>query len=69
MSHPHAAQAPIERLIDANLDRAREGLRVMEEWARFALERPDLVWRCKDLRQHLGQLHDERYKFARDAAG
>ena len=69
MSHPPAAQAPIERLIDANLDRAREGLRVMEEWARFALERPDLVWRCKDLRQHLGQLHDERYKFARDAAG
>jgi thiamine-phosphate pyrophosphorylase len=69
MSHPPAAQAPIERLIDANLDRAREGLRVMEEWARFGLERPDLVWRCKDLRQRLGQLHDERYKFARDAAG
>ena len=66
---PPAAQAPIERLIDANLDRAREGLRVMEEWARFGLERPDLVWRCKDLRQRLGQLHDERYKFARDAAG
>jgi len=69
MSLPPAAQAPIERLIDANLDRAREGLRVMEEWARFALERPDLVWRCKDLRQRLGQLHGERYKFARDAAG
>jgi thiamine-phosphate pyrophosphorylase len=69
MSLTPEAQAPIERLIDANLDRAREGLRVMEEWARFALERPDLVWRCKDLRQQLGQLHDERYKFARDAAG
>jgi len=69
MSLSPAAQAPIERLIDANLDRAREGLRVMEEWARFALERPDLVWRCKDLRQRLGQLHGERYKFARDAAG
>jgi thiamine-phosphate pyrophosphorylase len=69
MSLSPPAQVPIERLIDANLDRAREGLRVMEEWARFALERPDLVWRCKDLRQRLGQLHDERYKFARDAAG
>ena len=69
MPLPPAAQAPIERLIDANLDRAREGLRVMEEWARFALERADLVWRCKDLRQRLGQLHNERYKFARDAAG
>jgi len=63
-----SALTPIERLIDANLDRAREGLRVMEEWGRFALERPDLVWRCKDLRQRLGQLHGDRYKFARDAA-
>ncbi len=69
MSLTPASLAPIERLIDANLDRAREGLRVMEEWARFALERPDLVWRCKDLRQRLGQLHCEQYKFARDAAG
>jgi thiamine-phosphate pyrophosphorylase len=69
MSLPPGAKAPIERLIDANLDRAREGLRVMEEWARFALERPDLVWRCKDLRQRLGQLHYDRYKLARDAAG
>ena len=25
------------RLIDANLDRAREGLRVVEDWCRFGL--------------------------------
>lgn len=60
--------APIERLLDANLDRAREGLRVLEDWARFALERPDLVARCKDLRQRLGRLHDRRYKLARHTA-
>jgi thiamine-phosphate pyrophosphorylase len=58
----------IERLLDANLDRAREGLRVLEDWARFALERPDLVARCKDLRQRLGRLHRQRYKFARHTA-
>lgn len=59
---------PIPRLLDANLDRAREGLRVLEEWARFALDRPDLVGRCKDLRQRLGQVHREAYKRARHTA-
>jgi thiamine-phosphate pyrophosphorylase len=62
-------QAAIERLLDANLDRAREGLRVLEDWARFALDRADLVARCKDLRQRLGRLHQRRYKLARDTAG
>ncbi|MFN5193920.1 MAG: thiamine phosphate synthase, partial [Cyanobacteriota bacterium] len=57
------------RLLDANLDRAREGLRVLEDWARFGLERPDLVARCKDLRQRLGAVHHNRYKLARDTAG
>ena len=27
----------IYQIIDANLDRAREGLRVLEDWARFGL--------------------------------
>jgi thiamine-phosphate pyrophosphorylase len=64
------AGAPaVERLLDANLDRAREGLRVLEDWARFALERSDLVARCKDLRQRLGLLHLDRYKLARHTAG
>ena len=27
----------IFQIIDANLDRAREGLRVLEDWARFGL--------------------------------
>ena len=61
-------RAAIERLLDANLDRAREGLRVLEDWARFALERPDLVARCKDLRQRLGRLHQQRFKLARHTA-
>ena len=60
--------ASIDRLIDANLDRAREGLRVLEDWGRFVLERPDLVVRSKDLRQRLGRLHQPRYKLARHTA-
>lgn len=61
-------RAAIERLLDANLDRAREGLRVLEDWARFALDRPDLVARTKDLRQRLGLLHRTSYKLARHTA-
>lgn len=60
--------AAIERLLDANLDRAREGLRVLEDWCRFVLHRPDLVVRLKDLRQRLGQGHRLAYKLARHAA-
>ncbi|MBM5800205.1 MAG: thiamine phosphate synthase, partial [Cyanobacteria bacterium K_DeepCast_35m_m2_023] len=62
------SSAAVERLLDANLDRAREGLRVLEDWARFALDRSDLVARCKDMRQRLGQLHADRYKLARHTA-
>lgn len=57
-----------DRLLDANLDRAREGLRVLEDWARFGLGRGDLVVRTKDMRQRLGRLHRDAYKFARHTA-
>ena len=59
----------VARLIDANLDRAREGLRVVEDWCRFGLERRDLVTELKDWRQRLGRLHREVYKQARSTAG
>ena len=62
-------QQAVQRLLDANLDRAREGLRVVEDWCRFGLDRADLVARLKDLRQRLGQCHREVYKLARDTAG
>jgi len=61
-------RAAIRRLLDANLDRAREGLRVLEDWSRFALDRDDLVQRCKDMRQRLGRLHHSRYKQERHTA-
>jgi thiamine-phosphate pyrophosphorylase len=65
---PSPSNPAVLRLIDANLDRAREGLRVLEDWARFGLERPELVARLKDLRQRLGRLHADAYKRARHTA-
>ena len=58
----------VARLIDANLDRAREGLRVVEDWCRFGLDRQDLVVTLKDWRQQLGALHHDSYKQARSTA-
>ena len=49
----------IFQIIDANLDRAREGLRVIEDWARFGIGKQQYVERIKNLRQILGKNHLE----------
>ena len=41
------------RIIDANLNRAREALRVMEEYARLTLDDADLTARIKEMRHEL----------------
>jgi thiamine-phosphate pyrophosphorylase len=41
------------RLIDANANRAREGLRVIEDYARFVLNHQELSRKVKDLRHEL----------------
>ena len=56
----------IFQIIDANLDRAREGLRVIEDWARFGLGKEKCVERIKDFRQILGKNHLEVYKQSRN---
>ena len=56
----------IAQIIDANLDRAREGLRVLEDWARYGLDRVDIVKKLKDFRQILGSHHLDSYKNARN---
>ena len=56
----------IAQIIDANLDRAREGIRVMEDWARFGLGRKDLVKSFKNFRQTLGKYHLKVYKDSRN---
>ena len=56
----------IYQIIDANLDRAREGLRVLEDWARFGLGNKDYVIKIKNFRQILGKNHLKIYKASRN---
>jgi len=56
----------IHQIIDANLDRAREGLRVLEDWARFGLGKEEYVEKIKNFRQILGKNHLEVYKQSRN---
>jgi thiamine-phosphate pyrophosphorylase len=58
--------AAIFRILDANLDRAREGLRIVEEWFRFGLDNAELAASCKEMRQTLAQWHSEQLRAARD---
>ena len=62
----------ILRIIDANLNRASEGLRVLEEYARMALNDSDMTQRLKDMRHNLA-VNDNgmqtRLVQAREAAG
>ena len=59
-------QPALWRILDANLDRAREGLRVVEEWCRFGLNDARLTEECKTLRQELAQWHTAELRAARD---
>ncbi len=59
-------ESRIFQIIDANLDRAREGLRVLEDWARFGLGENDSVTKIKNFRHILGKNHLEVYKESRN---
>ena len=62
-------QPAIWRILDANFDRAREGLRIIEEWCRFALDDATMANECKQLRQELGLLHTPEIRSARNTTG
>ena len=62
-------QPAIYRILDANLDRAREGLRIIEEWCRFGLNNSQLANDCKQLRQELATWHSAEFRMARDTPG
>ena len=69
MLNPNSTNAEdlrIYQIIDANLDRAREGLRVIEDWARFGLGKEKYVEKIKNFRQILGKSHLEVYKQSRN---
>lgn len=53
---PEEKEDYIYRILDANFNRASEGLRVIEEIARFVLEDVELVGRLKETRHKLNQM-------------
>ncbi|MDF0555165.1 thiamine phosphate synthase [Kamptonema sp. UHCC 0994] len=63
------AQPALCRILDANLDRSREGLRIIEEWCRFGLKSVELAKECKQLRQELASWHSVDLRNARDTPG
>jgi len=68
-------RSAVLRILDANANRAREALRVAEDYARFALDCPRLASELKSLRHGLRQALDslglpaEALLAARDTAG
>lgn len=57
------------RILDANLDRAREGVRTIEEWCRFGLNDEATTAQLKDLRQVIARWHTPDIRLARDTPG
>ncbi|MEM9977936.1 MAG: thiamine phosphate synthase [Cyanobacteria bacterium P01_D01_bin.2] len=64
-----SSQRVLYRILDANLDRAREGLRIVEEWCRFGLNDGLLTEQVKHLRQTLGGWHSNAIRQSRDTPG
>ncbi|MHC5741891.1 MAG: thiamine phosphate synthase [Nostoc sp.] len=68
-SQKEQIQQVVYRILDANLDRAREGLRIIEEWCRFGLNSAQLALECKRLRQEVAKWHTPELRAARDTPG
>ncbi|MEB3289556.1 MAG: thiamine phosphate synthase [Leptolyngbya sp.] len=66
---PNPSEQAVYRILDANLDRAREGLRILEEWCRFGLNDAAHTEQIKHLRQTLAQWHTADLRQARDTPG
>jgi thiamine-phosphate pyrophosphorylase len=66
-------ERPAYRIIDANFNRAREALRVIEDYCRFALNNQSLSIKAKDLRHRLcaaiSKFANSRLLVARDTPG
>ncbi len=73
MVEPHSQieqiQQVVYRILDANLDRAREGLRIIEEWCRFGLNNAQMTLECKKERQEIARWHTVQMRAARDTLG
>ncbi|MEO1445801.1 MAG: thiamine phosphate synthase [Cyanobacteria bacterium J06635_11] len=69
ISSAQLSDATLLRILDANLDRAREGLRVIEEWCRFGLNDKAKTSQIKHFRQSIAQWHSSDIRAARDTPG
>ncbi len=58
----------LQRLIDANLNRLKEGLRVLEDVQRYLYDNAEYAGRFKDLRHSLQQAYDPERLHYRDIA-
>ncbi len=65
----NGSKGAVYRILDANLDRAREGLRIIEDWCRFGLNNSTQTEHLKHLRQTLAQWHAPELRLARDTPG
>jgi len=61
--------AAVSRILDANFDRAREGMRIVEEWCRFGLNDGATAQDCKAIRQELGRWQTPEIRAYRDTPG
>jgi thiamine-phosphate pyrophosphorylase len=68
-SQKEQIQQVVYRILDANLDRAREGLRILEEWCRFGLNNAQMANEYKQLRQEIATWHSAELRAARDTQG
>jgi len=59
----------IERLIDANLNRLREALRLLEDVQRYIYDNKELSYQFKELRHKLTPLYDTKRLQFRDIEG
>jgi thiamine-phosphate pyrophosphorylase len=68
-----AQTVELSRILDASANRAREGLRVVEDYTRFVLDDPGLTRRLKEVRHRLGEalsgLEPELLVGSRDTRG
>ncbi|MBR8837070.1 MAG: thiamine phosphate synthase [Stigonema ocellatum SAG 48.90 = DSM 106950] len=65
-SQTEQIQQVVYRILDANLDRAREGLRIIEEWCRFGLNNAQWALECKKERQEIAKWHTSEMRAARN---
>jgi thiamine-phosphate pyrophosphorylase len=59
----------VQRILDANINRAAEGMRVLEDLARFLLDRKDLCGAIKQCRHEIRSITQSDIAWSRDIGG